>query len=58
MKSKITCTDCGRDCGEIRDASLLKGLKFLCGPCDLKRDDVPHLDSFNKLYETIFKPKY
>ena len=58
MKRKITCTDCGRDCGEIRDASLIKGLKLLCGPCFFNLYGAPPLDSFNKLYETIFKPKH
>jgi Zn finger protein HypA/HybF involved in hydrogenase expression len=37
MTRKIQCTDCNTPCGEIRDASLLKGLKFICGKCESKR---------------------
>lgn len=34
---KIECTECSRNCGEIRDASLLKGLKFICPACESRR---------------------
>jgi Zn finger protein HypA/HybF involved in hydrogenase expression len=34
---QIQCTECSRKCGEIRDASLLKGLKFICPQCESKR---------------------
>lgn len=37
MTKKINCTECSRSCGEIRDASLLKGLKFICPTCESKR---------------------
>ena len=34
---KIFCTGCNKYLGEIRDAKLLKGIKFLCPKCELKR---------------------
>lgn len=33
----ITCTACSKSMGTIRDASLRKGLKFICGGCDSMR---------------------
>ena len=33
MNRKINCVSCKRDCGEIRDATLLKNLKFICDSC-------------------------
>lgn len=35
---KIHCMKCERYCGEIRDAKLIKGLKFMCKSCDSVRD--------------------
>jgi len=62
MIKKIRCTGCGRDCGEIREASLLKGLKFICNPCNLKLDrggvSDSQIDSFYKLHEKIFNRNY
>lgn len=37
LSMKINCTECKADCGEIRDGSLLKGLKFICPKCESKR---------------------
>ena len=34
---KIFCTGCEKYLGEIRDAKLLRGIKFLCPKCDMKR---------------------
>ena len=34
---KIQCTACNRNLGEIRDATLLKGIKYLCPACNMKR---------------------
>jgi len=34
---KIYCTACNCNLGEIRDAKLLKGIKYLCPNCDTKR---------------------
>lgn len=54
MKKKIHCTSCGRYCGEIRDASLLKGLRFMCGPCDLNRGlDADNSDLVGKVLGSL-----
>lgn len=34
---KILCTNCNKDCGEIKDGKLLKGLKFICPVCESAR---------------------
>ena len=34
---KIYCIACNRPLGEIRDAKLLKGIKYLCPDCNVKR---------------------
>lgn len=34
---KIFCTGCNKYLGDIRDAKLLKGIKFLCPKCETKR---------------------
>lgn len=34
---KIFCTGCNKYLGDIRDAKLLKGIKFLCPKCEIKR---------------------
>lgn len=34
---KIFCTGCNKYVGDIRDARLLKGIKFLCPECEIKR---------------------
>ena len=34
---EMFCTGCNKYVGEIRDAKLLKGVKFLCPKCETKR---------------------
>ena len=34
---KIYCTACNRNLGEIRDAKLLKDIKYLCPECNMRR---------------------
>jgi len=36
-KHKIYCAGCNKYLGEIRDATLFKGIKYLCLNCDTKR---------------------
>lgn len=40
MSKEINCTVCRKPMGEIRDASLRKGLRYICEPCDLKRSSL------------------
>jgi len=46
----IHCVKCGTYCGEIRDASLKKGLKYICGSCyaNGKTDAIP--DFFKEIF--------
>lgn len=37
MAREIYCADCKRFVGEIRDARLMKGLAFVCSPCEAIR---------------------
>ena len=37
MANQIHCAGCNRYLGEIRDAKLLKGIKYLCPACETKR---------------------
>jgi hypothetical protein len=34
MSKHIYCCQCNKYCGEIRDAKLIVGLKFLCKDCE------------------------
>jgi len=49
---KIFCTECDKYLGEIRDAKLLKGIKFLCPKCDYSRKAT--LEGEN-MFNTLFK---
>jgi len=40
MSRKIECGDCHKDMGEIRDATLRKGVVHICTPCNNARGDV------------------
>ena len=40
MAKEIKCTVCRCKAGEIRDASLLKGLRFICERCDNRRLEI------------------
>lgn len=40
MSKEIKCTVCRCKAGEIRDASLLKGLRFICEKCDNRRLEI------------------
>jgi len=64
---KIYCTICGKYVGEIRDATLIKGLKYICSSCDINdnqiKDDFYHSSSstkndFTSIFNDIFKNKY
>jgi len=56
---KIYCVACNKYLGEIRDAKLRKGVKFLCVNCDTKRiasDMRPKQPDYMKsLFGGIFK---
>lgn len=61
---KIYCNECDKYVGEIRDATLMKGIKYLCPSCcssNLKEDNysssMPKSD-FNSIFNDIFKNKY
>lgn len=49
---KIYCYKCGKYLGEIRDATLLKGIRFDCGACGKPKYDMP--PGFEKLFGGIF----
>lgn len=34
----IYCHKCNRYCGEVRDAKLIKGLRYLCPQCEVKKE--------------------
>jgi hypothetical protein len=64
---KIYCSVCDKYVGEIRDATLIKGLKYICSSCDNEdvqiKDDFYHSASPNKsdftsIFNDIFKNKY
>ena len=46
----IYCDDCGTRVGLIRDASLLKGLLFVCPSCKIKSDDLKFRKTSNDLF--------
>lgn len=52
MSREIKCTVCRKVMGEIRDASLRKGIKYICEPCDQRR-----MDSLVELHKLKTKPK-
>lgn len=60
---EINCCECGRHVGIIRDAKLMKGLKFICPTCDNhnnnKEDDIARYASgdFADIFGDIFKRK-
>lgn len=37
---EIKCTVCRKSMGEIRDATLRKGIRYICEPCDNRRLDL------------------
>lgn len=45
---KIFCVKCNKYLGEIRDARLLKEIKFLCPKCDTKRMSSELYQKMNK----------
>jgi predicted SprT family Zn-dependent metalloprotease len=54
MSRKIHCMACGKYQGEIRDAKLARGIKYICAHCSARtRDD----DSFDFASE-LNKYKY
>jgi len=40
MSRLIECTDCKKPMGEIKDACLRTGIKYLCSQCDKRRLDL------------------
>lgn len=57
---EISCCKCGRHVGIIRDAKLMKGLKFICPSCcvvDEKGDYFKPTDKsdFNDMFGGLFK---
>lgn len=49
MGRQIWCVNCKRSCGIIRDASLLKGLLFICEPCNKEVNAKLALLSFREV---------
>jgi hypothetical protein len=48
---KIYCMFCGRFVGLIRDAKLMKGLKFVCRYCPKKsKEEEAFFQGFNKIF--------
>jgi hypothetical protein len=39
MCRQINCVECGEYCGEIRDATIKKNLKFLCHECHTLKEN-------------------
>ena len=52
MSREIKCTVCRKPMGEIRDATLIKGIKYICETCDQRR-----LDSLVELHRLKTKPR-
>ncbi|WP_146071880.1 hypothetical protein [Marinobacterium lutimaris] len=40
MAKEIKCTVCRKSMGEIRDATLRKGIAYICAPCNQRRLDA------------------
>jgi len=53
MSREIKCTVCKTPMGTIKDASLRKGIKYLCSGCDTRR-----LELMVELYKLKNKPKH
>lgn len=49
---KIFCTGCDKYLGEIRDAKLLKDIKFLCPKCDDRRKTSSECGN---IFNTLFR---
>jgi len=57
---RIYCKGCKKYLGEIRDATLMKGIVHLCNNCEIKRfasdlaqktrGDVGSMDFFNDIF--------
>lgn len=60
---EINCCQCGKHVGIIRDAKLMKGLKFICPMCDnqshQRDDDIAGYTSgnFADIFGDIFSGK-
>lgn len=60
---EISCCKCGKHVGTIRDAKLMKGLKFICPTCDVRsssrEDDISRYASsgFADIFGDIFNGK-
>lgn len=66
---KIYCNSCSIYVGTIRDASLMKNLKFVCSSCNerqIQRDKFKGQDTFssdgsedfNNIFNNIFNSKF
>lgn len=67
---KIYCKECSKYVGDIRDASLIKGLIYICPTCNEEnnnsflKDDIfsktsnSENNDFSKIFGDIFKNKY
>lgn len=61
MNRDIFCNDCGTYVGTIRDAKLMKGLKFICPKCLPDEEEynneegLYNSNDFSNIFNSIFK---
>jgi hypothetical protein len=55
MARKIYCCECGQYVGEIRNATLKAGLKYICRTCDLPYTQDNSFSNPNKDFADIFQ---
>lgn len=51
MTRKISCNECNKNLGEIRDALLAKGIVYLCSECG--KDKHEYIDYENAPFEFL-----
>jgi len=51
MTRPLSCLKCKRNLGEIRDATLMKGIAYLCQGC---AEEVANADTYKKPVGNIF----
>lgn len=58
MTRPLSCLKCKRYVGEVRDATLMKGIAYLCQGCAEEVVAPPkQWDGFNDLFQTFGKNK-
>lgn len=55
MSRKIHCRDCGKYLGEVRDAKLAKGIKYICAVCSAQTNNHASFDFASELNKYKYK---